>query len=164
MKENGLLRANNIIIINIECFGGYMRFFFYALLLPFLLLMYFSGSAAAEKWELLYEDRELSFFIDADSVFLNPDGSKLSRDKFVFKKPQCDAPFALKKTQCYQSVISVSKYFNDQSSCALNGRFLFTDGASREIKFACTPKKFDTDSYGDLEWKYLFHSASQGTE
>ena len=134
------------------------------ILLALCLFLALPGYAAAEKWELLYEDRTLSFFVDADSIIADPDGSKISRDKFVFKKPQCDAPFALKDTQCYHSVISTSKYFNNKSSCALKGIITFTDGLIREVNFACIPKGFEPDSYGYLEWKYLFRSASQGTE
>lgn len=119
---------------------------------------------AAEKWELLYEDRTLSFFIDAESIMNDTDGSKLARDKFVFKKSQCDAPFALKESQCYKSVISISRYYNNKSSCALRGIFAFTDGSYREVDFACALQTFDENSFGYIEWRYLFHSANQGTE
>lgn len=116
-----------------------------------------STSGEATQWETVGTGAGKTFYIDTDSISGGPNGPKDAWLKAVNDKPDCTVAGGI-TNKCVASVVTLERYFNNNSNCVILGEVVFVDGNSfRPTPFPpCKPLRISSGTIGEAVWNYFY--------
>ena len=138
------------------------------ILIALAVLSVYNSHTEAARWELVGEGWGKKLYIDLDSIFDGPTGSKEVVGKTEYEKPEC-RPYdnASKKIKCVTFDTIIYRLFPNKTYCFHKLQTYYTDGSIVESFDTCLAGPFEItnpDSAANNVWKILFANPQSGKD